>query len=128
MPRCATCMHHAYVLSTLASSCRPSGTVLQPSVQAILTFGSLQPSAVTDPKGIETLVANDLNAAVGSASLAQVTEQPMTSGQNWALNVTVLLKPDAANQVRKGDATSLPFTYTQSCCRYRCMQMQSIHC
>ena len=91
--------------------------MLQPSVQAILTFGSLQPSAVTDPKGIETLVANDLNAAVGSTSLAQVTEQPMTSGQSWALNVTVLLKPDAANQVRKGDTTSLPFTYTQSSCR-----------
>ena len=82
--------------------------MLQPSVQAILTFGSLQPSAVTDPKGIETLVANDLNAAVGSTSLAQVPEQP---------NVTVLLKPVAAIQVRKGDSTSLPFTYTVSSCR-----------
>ena len=92
MPECAVCMHHA-LSPTLASPRRPSGTVLQPSVQAILTFGSLQPSAVTDPKGIETLVANDLNAAVGSASLAQVTEQPMTSGQSWALNVTVLLRP-----------------------------------
>lgn len=102
--------------------------MLQPSVQAILTFDSLQPSAVADPKGIETLVANDLNEAVGSASLAQVTEQPMTSGQSWALNVTVLLKPDAANQVQTGDATSLPFTYTQSSCRCWCMQMQSLHC
>ena len=102
--------------------------MLQPSVQAILTFSSLQPSGVTDPKGIETLVANDLNAAVGSASLAQVTEQPMTSGQSWALNVTVLLKPDAANQVWKGDTTSLPFAYTQSSCRCWCMQMQSLHC
>ena len=98
VPECAVCMHHS-LSPTLALSCRPSGMVLQPSVEAILTFSSLRPGAVADPRGIETLVANDLNAAVGSSYLAQVTEQPIASGQNWALNVTVLLRPNTANQV-----------------------------
>ena len=127
MPECAVCMRYS-LLTTLASSCRPSGAVLQPSVQVILTFSSLQPSAVADPKGIETLVADDLSAAVGSASLARVIEQPITSGQSWALNVTVALRPNAANQVWKGDTTSLPVTATQSLCRSWRMQMQCLHC
>ena len=40
-----------------------------------------------------------LQAFVGSAGLAKLTEAPMAAGQNWALNVTVFLEPDTMAQV-----------------------------
>jgi hypothetical protein len=37
---------------------------------------------------------------VGSSALAQLTEQPVPAGQNWALNVTVFLQPDTTSQAQ----------------------------
>lgn len=37
--------------------------MLQPSVQFLLTFSNLPASAVSDPKGLQTLVANDLQVS-----------------------------------------------------------------
>ena len=34
--------------------------MLQPSVHFLLTFSNLPAGAVSDPKGLQTLVANDL--------------------------------------------------------------------
>ena len=79
--------------------CRSGSALLQPSVQFILTFSSVQVSAVTDPKALQALVAKDLQTYVGSNALAKLTEVPMASGQNWALNITVLLEPDTMSQV-----------------------------
>ena len=79
--------------------CRSGNPVLQPSVQFILTLSNVQASVVTDPKGLETLVAMDLQTYVGSNALAKLTEQPMTIGQNWALNITVFLEPNTMSQV-----------------------------
>lgn len=73
--------------------------MLQPSVQFILTFSNVQASAVTDPKALQALVATDLQTYVGSNALAKLTEVPLTSGQNWALNITVYLEPDTMSQV-----------------------------
>ena len=73
--------------------------MLQPSVQFILTLSNVQASAVTDPKALQALVATDLQTYVGSNALAKLTEEPMASGQNWALNVTVFLEPDTMSQV-----------------------------
>ena len=79
--------------------CRSGTAVLQPSVQFILTFSNVQASAVTDPKALQALVAADLETYAGSNALAKLTEEPMASGQNWALNVTVFLEPDTMSQV-----------------------------
>ena len=80
--------------------CRYGSAVLQPSVQFLLTFSNVQACAVTDPKGLQTLVAMDLQTFVGSNALAKLTEEPETSGQDWALNITVFLEPDTMSQVQ----------------------------
>ena len=87
--------------------CRSASAVLQPSVQFILTFSNVQASAVTDPKALQTLVAADLQTYVGSNALAKLTEVPMASGQNWALNITVFLEPDTVSQVLSSVNTAL---------------------
>ena len=37
--------------------------MLQPSVQFLLTFSNLPASTVSDPKGLQALVANDLQVS-----------------------------------------------------------------
>ena len=43
---------------------------------------------------------NFMQTYVGSSALAQLAEQPVPAGQNWALNVTVFLQPDTMSQVQ----------------------------
>lgn len=43
---------------------------------------------------------NFMQIHVGSSALAQLAEQPMPAGQNWALNLTVFLQPDTMSQVQ----------------------------
>jgi hypothetical protein len=71
-----------------------------PTVVFSLTFTSLAASSVTDPKAVEISVAKDIEAAVTSAQLNKLTELPVAAGQNWAVNVTVILQPDGPSEVR----------------------------
>ena len=48
---------------------------------------------------------NCMQTYVGSSALAQLAEQPVPAGQNWALNVTVFLQPDTMSQVQSPSRT-----------------------
>lgn len=69
-----------------------------PTVIFTLTFSNVAASSVMDPKPYEIGIAKDIEAFVTSAQLAKLTELPVAGGQNWAVNVTVILRPDNASE------------------------------
>ena len=48
---------------------------------------------------------------VGSSALGQLAEQPVPTGQNWALNVTVFLQPDTMSQVQSLSSAFRPLLF-----------------